>query len=250
MTSIFLDSSSIEQITKWKYIIKGVTTNPSILVKDGVDLEEICALVSPLPVSIEVGGDIYSEANKLRDWLGKDGNLVVKVPFLNSNTGKDNLEVISKLVEDNFLINCTAVLSIPQCLLASATQCRYISVFGGRVEDEGGSLYLTVSSCQEYIVSGTLSGFPSKEDLVNFLAEGQELIVGSIRTIGNVIDCIRAEVDIITVTPSVLEKMTQHENALRTSRQFEEDYVRVDILRGLETAEGLSDFDLEKLVGN
>ena len=250
MTSIFIDTSSIEQITKWKYLIRGVTTNPSILRKEGVDLEELCALVSPLPVSIEAGGDIYSEANKLREWLGKDGNLVVKVPFLNSNTGKDNLEIITKLVEDDFQINCTAVLSVPQCFLAAQVGCRYISVFGGRVEDEVGNMLQIISTCQEDIVSGTLSGFPSKEDMANFLAEGQELIVGSIRTIGHVVDCIRAGVDIITIPPPILEKMTQHENALRTSRQFEEDYVRVDILRGSETAEGLSDFDLEKLVGN
>ncbi len=250
MTSIFIDTSSIEQITKWKYLIRGVTTNPSILRKEGVDLEELCALVSPLPVSIEAGGDIYSEANKLREWLGKDGNLVVKVPFLNSNTGKDNLEVISKLVKEDFLINCTAVLSVPQCLLAAQVGCRYISVFGGRVEDEVGNMLQIINTCQEDIISS--SDVKIGEDPLGkkFIEGTSELIVGSIRTIGHVVDCIRAGVDIITIPPPILEKMTQHENALRTSRQFEEDYVRVDILRGSETAEGLSDFDLEKLVGN
>lgn len=250
MTKIFIDSSSIQEITKWNHIIEGVTTNPSILRKGEVNLEEICALVSPRPVSVEVGQTIYSEAHKLRDWLGRDGNLVVKIPFLNALTGKDNLEVITKLVEEDFSINCTAVLSISQCFLASKTGCRYVSVFGGRIEDEGISMFQVINTCQEYILNACIPIVSIDEVGDRVVDSGTELIVGSIRSIGHITDCIRAEVDIMTISPQVLEKMTQHKYALETSREFEADYVSIDVLRNIAISEALSDADLEKLVGH
>jgi len=223
MVKLFLDTSKIEEITRWRHLIEGVTTNPSIIAKEGGSLEEICALVSPLPVSVEAGGGLYSEAHKLQDWLGKDGNLVVKIPFLNAKTGRDNLEVISKLVSEDFQINCTAILSAGQYFLASKTGCKFISVFGGRVEDEGGDFQDILEICSWINATATVGSI-------------SETIVGSIRTVGNVLDCIRAGVDIITIPPGILEKMAMHRYSLETSKQFEGDYVPVDILKGIDSA--------------
>ncbi len=216
---IFLDTSKIEEMRKWSHIIDGVTTNPSILQKEGGNIEDICTFINPLPISIESGGNLYREAMELWEWLRpSNSNLAIKIPFLNPN-GLDNLKIIDSLIQEGLSINCTAVLSLSQCILASKLGCRYISVFGGRIEDEGGDFFDVVSKCQDYLYN-TLGG--------------QELIVGSIRTIGNVETVAKAKADIITVPPKILQKMTQHKYAQFTSKQFEDDYVSVVALKGLK----------------
>ena len=242
MTSIFLDTADIEEIRKWRFLIEGVTTNPSIIRNDSGDIKDILQLCEGIPVSIEVGGDLISEANKLREWLGGFENIVYKVPFLNAHTNSHNLEVIKNLIEDGFKINCTAVLSLSQFYLVSKLEPTYISVFGGRIEDEGGDLFKVVESCQEHLDFNALNMIRKDGKLV-------EQIVGSIRTIGNVRDCIKAEVDIITVSPSILEKMVNHSYAQKTSEQFESDYIPVDTLRGISESSSISNEALEKLVG-
>ena len=242
MTKIFLDTADVKEISKWRYLIEGVTTNPSIIVKDGGDIKEVIRASEGLPISVEVGGDLVSEANKLRDWLAEFDNIVYKVPFLNAGTGKTNLEIIKALIEDDFKINVTAVLSLSQFFLAARLYPTYISTFGGRIEDEGGDLYEVVNACQEYICTSFF--------ILKGSRECSEQIVGSVRNIGNVQDCIKAEVDIMTLPPSVLEKMIKHSYSLDTSRQFESDYVSVDILKGISESNVMTDEALGKLVGD
>ncbi len=226
---IFLDTSKIEEMKKWSHIIDGVTTNPSILQKEGGNVEEICEYMNPLPVSVEAGGDIYTEAMDLWDWLHPlNKNLAIKVPFLKPN-GQDNLLVIDSLIKVGVTINCTAVMSFNQVILAAKLGCRYISLFVGRIDDEGGDAESLVKDCADFV---SINSFNKSSEAI------QELILGSIRSSKDMGRYSKAIYDsmgysIITIPPSILEKMTQHRYAQETSKQFEDDYIPVVELKGL-----------------
>jgi transaldolase len=199
---LFLDSSKVEEVRNWLPIISGVTTNPAILKREGGDIEELACLINPLPISVEACGDFLTDARKFASEIP---NVVVKVPLL-TTSGGDNIEVIKTLQDEGIEINCTALMSFSQVILASQLGVRYVSVFAGRVDDEGGDYKKVISDCVDFLDSD----------------ESTELIVGSVRTVGNVFDSFRARAHIVTITPPILEKMLKHENSLRTVREFEE----------------------------
>ncbi len=230
MTKIFLDTSNIVEMKKWAHIIDGVTTNPSILIKEGGDIKEICEYISPKPVSVEAGGDFYTEAMDLWEWLKPlSEGLVIKVPFLKPN-GQDNLLVIDSLIKEGITINCTAIMSFNQAVLATKLGCRYISIFAGRVEDEGGESSTLLRDVANYIDASNPEGV---EPL-------QGVIVGSIRSPGDADRAIRSvfrDNHIVTIPPPVLEKMTQHARAQSTSAEFEKDYTPVKTLQGINNTQ-------------
>ena len=214
MTKIFLDTSNLDDIKHWKSVISGVTTNPSILKKEGGDLEEICKYMTNKHVSVESGADFLQEAESLWSWLSPiNPALAVKVPFLDTK-GNHNLDIIETLTEKNIPVNCTAMLSLSQIILASKAGAKYVSLFACRIDDEGGDYKEVIRDCITYLDN-------------DFFDKGCELIVGSVRTVGNVLDSIRAGAHIVTITPPVLQKMATHQYSILTSREFEEDYVPV-----------------------
>ena len=219
MTKIFLDTSNLDDIKHWKSVISGVTTNPSILKKEGGDLEEICKYMTNKHVSLESGADFLQEAESLWSWLSPiNPALAVKVPFLDTK-GNHNLDIIETLTEKNIPVNCTAMLSLSQIILASKAGAKYVSLFAGRVDDEGGDYKEVVKDCVTYLDN-------------NFFDKGCELIVGSVRTVGNVLDCIKSGAHIVTTPPAILQKMITHQYSIFTSNQFENDYVSVEQLSG------------------
>ena len=208
---IFLDSADIKQIKKWLPIISGVTTNPSILEKDKGDPVEIGKLINPMPLSVEACGDFQTDAYY---WVGKIPNAVIKIPLLGANKSYDNMKLIKKLSDEGIPINCTALFSLGQIILAEKAGARYVSLFAGRVDDEGGDSYRVIKDGMRYLES------TDREHRA-------ELIVGSIRTVGNVMEAFRAGADIITIPPPILEKMMNHEYSRKTVIQFEEAYGRI-----------------------
>ncbi len=200
---IFLDSSKIEEVEKWDSVIEGVTTNPTILKKDGgCDIKALCERVAPRPVSIEACGNILDDALEYK----KIPNAVVKVPLLTPG-GKDNLGLIKFLVsEEKVKVNCTALFNLSQVVLATMAGAQYVSIFLGRIDDEGMDYSAIIADCSDFLVE-----------------YDTELIVGSIRTVGNALDAIRAGADIVTIPPNILEKMVMHRFSLDTVRMFEED---------------------------
>jgi len=201
---IFLDSSKVEEARRWKSVVEGATTNPSILLKDGSDIYEFATVMDPKPVSIEACGDFITDA---KHYSKRIPNAVIKIPLLNTE-GKDNLDIICGLSKEGVEVNCTALMSLAQVILATKAGARYVSLFAGRVEDEGGDSSFVIRDCMFFL---------DQEDSCH-----TELIVGSIRTIGNVLEAIRFGADIITIPPAILEKMLMHRYSLETVRQFEE----------------------------
>lgn len=218
---IFLDSSNMEEIKKYHKlgIIRGVTTNPTIMVKDGVTggLEgikkrsiEIARLVDPYPVSVEVMTNNKEEMmQQAKDFTSWAKNINIKITIHGPNGELDNLEVIHELENvHGITVNATAMMSAQQCLLAALAGASYVSLFGGRVNNMG------YNCCDEI---AKLRNLLDRFDLKS------KIIVGSTREALNVIEWLDAGADIVTVAPPLLEKMIVHPYSKETVRMFLKD---------------------------
>ena len=170
LEGIFLDTGSLEEIRKYHAlgIVRGVTTNPTILAKEGVKggwsgVEERCRqiaqLVSPLPVSVEV---TTNDADEMREqaqgFAGWAPNINVKIPIHGVEGGTENLRLVHELeTRHDIRVNVTAMMSAQQCLLAAMAGATYVSLFGGRVNNMG------YNACQEIRrLRGLLDAFGSR----------------------------------------------------------------------------------------
>lgn len=212
---IFLDTADVNEIRRWlDYgVLDGVTTNPSILLKDGgYDMEvrarEIANLISPRPISVEVYSNDHEEmmeqAQVFAQWAP---NIVVKIPVINES-GTPSLGVVKRLAEDGIKINMTACLSFGQVVLGAKAGATYISIFAGRVSDEGNDAPRLIRQAVEWLRAW---GYQSK------------IIVGSIREVTNIQDAALAGAHIITVPPQFMEKFIDHQYSRATLRQFNQD---------------------------
>lgn len=201
---IFLDSGDVKQIRKWLPVVDGITTNPSILKKDGSSVSDILTWVPEgYCVSLEAVPPFVDEA---REW-SKHPNVAVKIPLLNGD-GSNNLTVIKQLSSEGIWINCTALFSLGQVILGAKAGAHFVSIFGGRVDDEGGDQYEVIRQASDFLYASDLEA---------------QIIVGSIRSVSQVALALDAGAHIITLPPTILEKMLMHRYSVETSRQFEED---------------------------
>ena len=212
---IFIDSANITEIEKWLNmgVIDGVTTNPSIMLKDKVyDMErgakEIATLVNPRPVSAEVTtndlNDMITQARKLAAWAP---NIVVKIPQ-ETQDGVPCYGVMHQLESEGIKVNATIALSLGQVILAAKAGATYISIFAGRVSDEGGNAFEVISSSVDWLEHWD---FKSK------------IIVGSIRSVADVLQAAMAGAHVITIPPEYLTRMADHKYTRETVRQFVND---------------------------
>ena len=112
---------------------------------------------------------------------------------------------------DEYMFVCTNV--------ETSGDGHYFSFQVNASDDEGGDYKEVVKDCVTYLDN-------------NFFDKGCELIVGSVRTVGNVLDCIKSGAHIVTTPPAILQKMITHQYSIFTSNQFENDYVSVEQLSG------------------
>jgi transaldolase len=212
---IFLDSSNLDEIKKWMQegVIDGVTTNPSIILRDGVqDLEactrRICTTLGERPVSVEVTtNDLESMIHQARTFASWCPNIVVKIPIINQD-GVSLLSVINKLTSQNIAVNATAILSFNQAVLATKAGATYVSIFAGRIADEGNDPAITIRNVRTWL------------DMWGYTAK---IIVGSIRGVIDVQSAALAGAHIVTIPPQFLPKMVDHRYTRETVRQFVED---------------------------
>ena len=209
---IFIDSANQKDIEKWlNYgILDGVTTNPSILLKESLyDIEAavklLANIIDPLPISVEVTTNDAMEMMEQGKRLASLGhNVVVKIPVENE-FGIPCYGVINQLEKSGIKVNATAVMSFGQIMLAAKSGATYVSLFAGRIADEGGNSNGVIAETVEWL---ELWDFKSK------------LIVGSIRSVGDVINAALAGAHIITVPPQYLEKMSDHKYTRATVKGF------------------------------
>ena len=212
---IFIDTASVSEIERWlgMGVIDGVTTNPSIMLKDGMyNLERgakaIAALVDPLPTSVEVTTNdldgMITQAQRIASWAS---NMVVKIPQITPD-GIPCYGVICRLEAEGIRVNATATLSLGQVILAAKSGASYISIFAGRVADEGGDAPEVIRMAADWL------------EQWNFKSR---LVIGSIRSVGDILNAAMAGAHVVTIPPQFLDKMADHRFTRETVRQFTDD---------------------------
>ncbi len=212
---IFIDSANIVEVEKWLEmgVIDGVTTNPTIMFNDGVyDAEtgakKIAALVDPKPVCVEVTtndlDEMLVQAHQFASWAP---NIVVKIPHITQD-GVPCYSVLRKLESEGVRVNATAALSFSQVMLAAKTGATYVSIFAGRVADEGGNAAEVIGNSVAWL---------------EHWKYGSKLVVGSIRSVGDILSAAMAGAHIITIPPQFLGKMADHKYTRDTVGQFVND---------------------------
>jgi len=212
---IFIDSANEKEILHWlrQGVVDGVTTNPSIMWKDGVyDLEggakRLCSLLGDRPVSVEVTSNSHEEMlSQARTFATWGRSIVVKIPVVNE-FGESSLGVISELTGGGIRVNATAILSFNQAVLAAKAGATYVSIFAGRIADEGNDPTETIRNVRRWL------------DEWDYTAS---IIVGSVRTVMDIQNAALSGAHIITVPPPFFSKMIDHKYTRDTVRQFNRD---------------------------
>jgi transaldolase len=209
---IFADTADLKEIRSWLDfgVIDGVTTNPSIMLASGVyDLrqgaQEIAKVLGDKPLSVEVVSDdtaeMHSQAIEMASWAP---NIVVKIPVITTQ-GEPCLGVISSLKRAGVKVNATACMSFNQALLAAKAGATYVSLFAGRISDEGADASEAVRRTATWLKAWEMS---------------TKIIVGSIRETVNVQDAALAGAHVVTVPPKFLRQMIDHKYSRFTVAQF------------------------------
>lgn len=219
--AIFLDTGDLDEIKYYHKmgVIRGVTTNPTILLRCGVTggMEgikartiEIAKLIHPLPLSVEVtSNDLEEMVAQGREFASWADNINVKITIHGPEGELENLEAINRLEnEHDVRVNATAMMSAQQCVVAALAGATYVSLFGGRVNNMGYDSREEIAKLREVL---EIQGLNS------------QIIIGSIREVVNVVEWLHAGAHIITVTPSILKGMIVHPYSKETVRMFLND---------------------------
>lgn len=221
LTGIFLDTGDIGEIRRFHAlgVIRGVTTNPTILVTDGLrgdwsDMERhsktIAEVVDPFPVSVEVTTndqeEMREQAIEISGWAD---NINVKITIHGPEGGTENLALVHELeTAEDVRVNVTAMMSAQQCLLAAMAGATYVSIFGDRVNNMGYDSREEIARTRQL-----LDAFDSPA----------KLIVGSTREALNIVEWFESGADIVTALPALLEVMLVHPYSKETVQMFLRD---------------------------
>jgi transaldolase len=193
---LFIDSGNLKEIESLVPlgIIDGITTNPSLLAKEGGDyralLKKICQIVQG-PTSAEVvATDAEGMIREGRELAAIDEHIVVKVPFT-----KDGVKACKALSDEGKRVNVTLIFSPTQALLAAKVGATYVSPFVGRLDDIA------------------TSGMRLIEEIVDIFENYQfptEILVASVRHNMHIVEAARMGADICTCPAAVIEGMFKH----------------------------------------
>ena len=211
----FIDTANVDEIRMASEmgIICGVTTNPSLIAKEGRDFKQVIGEITSIvdgPVSGEVKAttaDAEGMIKEGREIAAIHPNMVVKIPMT-----VEGLKAVKVLSAEGIKTNVTLVFSAAQALLAARAGASYVSPFLGRLDDI------------------SMPGISLIEDIVEiFQVHGieTEVIAASVRSSIHVIDCAKAGADIATVPYKVLVQMTQHPLTDQGIEKFKKDYLAV-----------------------
>ena len=219
---IFADGSNIKEIFDLyenNKLVKGFTTNPSLMKKAGVTdyesfIKEVTSKIKDLSISFEVFADDEKEmiyqANKIASF---SENIHVKIPITNTK-GQYTLNVIESLVKDNVKVNVTAVFTQSQINLLKTilpnNKDNIVSIFAGRISDTGRNPIPYITYAQ------------------TALKNQCEILWASTRHVYNIYEAEQANCDIITVTPDQIKKLSLKdkdlsEYSLETVQMFYDD---------------------------
>ena len=211
----FLDTAKVEDIKKANDmgVICGVTTNPSLIAKEGRDFNEVIAEIASIvdgPISGEVKATTQDAEGMIaegREIAAIHPNMVVKIPMT-----VEGLKATKVLSSEGIKVNVTLIFTANQALLAARAGAAYVSPFLGRLDDI------------------SVAGINLVKDIVQIFKAGDihtEIIAASIRNPIHVTDCALAGADIATVPYKVIEQMTHHPLTDQGIEKFRKDYEAV-----------------------
>ena len=208
----FIDTAKVEDIRKANDmgVICGVTTNPSLIAKEGRVFEDVIAQIASIvdgPISGEVKATTTDAEGMIaegREIARIHPNMVVKIPMT-----VEGLKACKALSEEGIKVNMTLIFTANQALLAARAGAAYVSPFLGRLDDisqRGVDLIREIS------------------DIFALTDLETEIIAASVRNPVHVTDCALAGADIATVPYGVIEQMVKHPLTDAGITQFQEDY--------------------------
>ena len=210
---LFIDTANIDDIREAHLlgVIDGVTTNPTLVSKEGKDfisiIKEICQIVDG-PISVEaVSTDAQGMLKEARDFAQIHSNVVVKLPMT-----RDGLIATKQLATEGIRVNMTLVFSPTQALLAAKAGAAFVSPFVGRLDDIS---HVGMDLVEQIITIYDNYGF------------GTEVIVASVRNPLHVLEAALLGADIATVPFKTILQLLKHPLTDRGIEQFLKDWEKV-----------------------
>ena len=213
----FIDTANLEQIREAYAlgVLDGVTTNPSLMAKEGIKgtenqrkhYVEICNIVGG-DVSAEVIATDYEGMIREGEELAAlNPHIVVKVPCI-----AEGIKAIKYFTEKGIRTNCTLVFSTGQALLAAKAGATYVSPFVGRLDD----------ICEDGV--GLVAEIVRMYRFYNYT----QVLAASIRSTKNIMDCVEAGADVATCPLSAIKGLLNHPLTDSGLKKFLEDYKKVN----------------------
>ena len=213
---IFIDTANLSEIRKAKALglVDGVTTNPTLLAKEGETAETLIRKISKEvkgPVNVEVTGitceEIVKEAKVLATW---GDEIVIKIPI-----NQEGLKAVRILVTEGIQTNVTLLFSASQAILAAKAGATYICPFIGRLDDISFNGLELIQQIREI--------YDNYDEIET------RIIVASVRNPIHVIEAARMGAEIVTIPPAILDQMAKHPLTDRGIAQFLEDAKKIGV---------------------
>ncbi len=211
---IFMDTANLNEIRKAKALglVDGVTTNPTLLAKEGEGVEELIRKISAEvrgPVNVEVTGttseEMVSEAKIMSKW-GEE--IVIKIPITT-----EGLKTVRILSGERIQTNVTLLFSASQAILAAKAGATYVCPFLGRLDD--------ISFNGLELIRQIRAIYASYAEITT------QIIVASVRNPIHVIEAAMLGAEIVTVPPALIEQMVKHPLTDKGIAQFLEDAKKI-----------------------
>lgn len=211
----FIDTANVEDIKKANDmgVICGVTTNPSLIAKEGKNFNDVIKEITSI-VDGPISGEVKATTIKAEDMITEareiakiHKNMVVKIPMT-----VEGLKAVKVLSKEGIKTNVTLIFSANQALLAARAGATYVSPFLGRLDD---------ISTDGLELIRTIADIFATHDI------DTEIISASVRHPIHVTECALAGADIATVPYSVIEQMTKHPLTEQGIEKFKKDYEAV-----------------------
>ena len=211
----FIDTANVEDIRKANDmgVICGVTTNPSLIAKEGRDFNEVIKEITTIvdgPISGEVKATTVDAEGMIaegREIAKIHPNMLVKIPMT-----VEGLKATKVLSSEGIPVNVTLIFSANQAILAANAGAAYVSPFLGRLDD---------------INTPGIDLIRNISEIFDIYGYDTEIIAASVRNPIHVTDCALAGADIATVPYKVIEQMTKHPLTDQGIEKFQADYKAV-----------------------
>ena len=237
---LFIDTANLGDIERAfeRGIVRGVTTNPSLLAKEPkVEFEKhiskIVDLIKKYDSKAHLSVEVFSQDGKEILRQARRFKKVFKLPSLSVKVqiGWDELEIIHRLSEEGVSVNCTACMTVSQAILAAQAGAKFVSLFWGRIRDGNKDNKFKAQyeqSIKDRVLSeedfDPASVVKKTREIIDRQKIKSEIIVGSIRGVKDIIDAGVAGAHVVTAPSKFFPVMASHFKTTEVVNQFLSDF--------------------------